>query len=111
MSPVPLSRRERLMSAVGPVGRGSNPGSVCSQTPEKSGMDLALSPPSPRVGVATTAVNASTREKFRHRRSIAVLLGLFDSAGSSLHNVTPARSTFEGELIANTSGFVRHVLL
>ena len=40
---MPFGRRDRLTSAVGPDGSGSNPGSGCTQMPEKSGMDAALS--------------------------------------------------------------------
>src|SRR5882672_4150545 len=67
MSPVPFARRERLISAVGPDGSGSNPGSVCNQVPEKSGMDLPLCP---KAGVANAAANVSTKEIFRHCKSI-----------------------------------------
>src|SRR5215831_5110810 len=85
MLPVPFGRRDRLTSAVGPDASGSNPGSECSQIPEKSGMDAPPSSPlptgrsvgapaCPKAGVTTTAATANTRGKFRHCESIALLL-------------------------------------
>jgi hypothetical protein len=85
MSPVPFSRRDRLTSAVGPDRSGSNPGIECTQMPEKSGMDEALSSSlpdgptvgatdCPKAGVTTAAANVNAKEKFLHCESIALLL-------------------------------------
>src|ERR1700704_329533 len=85
MSPVPFGRRDRLTSAVGPDGNGSNPGSGCTQGPEKSGMDSALSLPPlaaptvggtacPKAGVKTIAASVNTRGKFCNCKPIALLL-------------------------------------
>src|ERR1700688_2934526 len=93
MSPVPFGRRDRLTSAVGPDGSGSNPGIECTQIPEKSGMDAALSssPPAgptvgatacPMAGVTTAAASVTAKEKFRHCESIALLLLSLRSVGS-----------------------------
>src|SRR5271169_678264 len=66
------SRRERLTSAVGPDGSGSKPGMECTQMPEKSGMDAALSLPlfgataCPKAGVAAAAATVNTARKSRH---------------------------------------------
>src|SRR5215471_8961540 len=88
MSPVPFGRRDRLTSAVGPEGSGSNPGSACAQIPEKSGITSAPSLPPlagptvgattcPRAGVTTAAASVSTKRKFRDCESIALLLFSF----------------------------------
>src|ERR1700674_2322067 len=93
MSPVPFGRRDRLTSAVGPDGSGSNPGSACTQSPEKSGIASALSLPPlagptvgatacPKAGVATAAASVNTKGKFRHCESIAFLLLSLGSAVS-----------------------------
>src|SRR5262252_3564101 len=85
ISPVPFGRRDRLTSAVGPDGSGSNPGSGCTQTPDKSGTDAPPSSPlpvglsegapaCPKAGVTITAATANARGKFRHCESIALLL-------------------------------------
>src|SRR6516164_3188257 len=81
MSPVPFSRRERLTSAVGPDGSGSNPGSACTQSPVKSGIASTPSLPPlagptlggtacPNAGVATAAASVNTKERFRHCKSM-----------------------------------------
>src|ERR1700694_1873882 len=104
MSPVPFGRRDRLTSAVGPDGSGSNPGSPCTQKPEKSGMAAALSSPLPagstvgatawpKAGVATASVNA--KAKFRHCESIAFLLLSLRSAVSSRIRLHPLRVRLE----------------
>src|SRR6266550_7274601 len=73
MSPVPFARRARLTSAVGPDAKGSNPGFAWVQMPEKSGTDSALSL-CPNMGVTNAAASVITKGKFRHRKSIALLL-------------------------------------
>src|SRR5262249_7070980 len=84
ISPVPLGRRDRLTSVVGPDDSGSNPGSACTQSPDKSGMAAlpssplptgpsAGAPACPKAGVTTAAATANTRGKFRHCKSIALL--------------------------------------
>ena len=81
---MPFKRRDLLTSAVGPDASGSNPGSACAQTPDKSGMDAALSSPLPpgetvgpaawpKAGIATVAASVTAKEKFRHCESIALL--------------------------------------
>src|ERR1700722_19987377 len=100
MSPVPFGRRARLTSAVGPDGSGSNPGSGCSQRPEKSGMAAALSslpadPTAgaaawPKAGVTTAAARVSTKGKLRNCEFIALLLLSLRSAvrfGVTLHSL------------------------
>src|SRR4249920_1783278 len=83
MSPVPFRRRDRLISEVGPDASGSYPGFAWTHSPEKSGTDAALASPlaagpavgttaCPKAGVA--AASATTRRKFRHSKSIALLL-------------------------------------
>src|SRR5713101_8446320 len=107
MSPVPFGRRDRLTSAVGPDGSGSNPGSECTQMPEKSGMDAALSSPLPagptvgatawpKAGVTTAAASVNTKGKFRHCESIAFLLLSLRSAVSSRIRLHPLRVRLEG---------------
>src|ERR1700730_3722456 len=107
MSPVPFGRRDRLHSAVGPDGSGSNPGSGCTQTPEKSGMDAALSSPLPagptvgatvwpKAGVTTAAASVNTKGKFRLCESIAFLLLSLLSAVSSRKKLHPFRGRVEG---------------
>src|SRR3981081_112159 len=66
MLPVPFSRRDRLMSAVGPDDSGSNPGIECVQMPEKSGMD-AEPCGCPKTGIAAADTNVPSRRKFRGR--------------------------------------------
>src|ERR1700730_9262589 len=106
MSPVPFGRRDRLTSAVGPDGSGSNPGSACTQSPEKSGMDTALSLPLcssstvgatawPNAGVTTAAAVMNTKGKFRHCESIAFLLLSLRSAVSSRIRLHPLRVRLE----------------
>src|SRR6266853_1993019 len=107
MSPVPFGRRDRLTSAVGPDGSGSNPGSPCTQSPEKSGMDTALSSPLPasptagatawpKAGVTTAAASVNTKGKFRHCESIAFLLLSLRSAVSSRIRLHPLPVRLEG---------------
>ena len=66
------SRRERSTSAVGPDGSGSKPGMECTQMPERSGMDAALSLPllgatgCPKAGVAAAAATVNAARKSRH---------------------------------------------
>src|SRR5712671_4042498 len=107
MSPVPFGRRDRLTSAVGPDGSGSNPGSGCSQMPEKSGMGAPLSSPLPagptvgatawpKAGVTTAAASVNTKGKFRHCESIAFLLLSLRSAVSSRIRLYPLRVPLEG---------------
>jgi hypothetical protein len=71
-------RRARLTSEVGPDASGSNPGIECTQMPEKSGTDVALSLPllagptvgataCPKAGIATAA---ASNTKGKYRRSI-----------------------------------------
>src|ERR1700730_4329714 len=102
MSPVPFGRRDRLTSAVGPDGSGSNPGSPCTQKPEKSGMAAALSSPLPpgptagatawpKAGVATAAAVMNTKGNFRHCESIAFLLLSLRSAVSPRISLHPLR--------------------
>ena len=78
-------RRDRLTSEVGPAGSGSKPGIECTQMPEKSGMDAALSLPllagptvgataCPKAGVAAAAVSVTHKRK--HRRSKFMLSSL-----------------------------------
>src|ERR1700680_2162687 len=106
MLPVPFGRRDRLTSAVGPDGSGSNPGSPCTQKPEKSGMDAALSSPLPagptvgatawpKAGVTTAAARVNTKGKFRHCESIAFLLLSLRSAVSSRIRLHPLRVRLE----------------
>src|ERR1700730_14355626 len=106
MSPVPFGRRDRLTSAVGPDGSGSNPGSGCTQMPEKSGIDAALSSPLPagptvgatawpKAGVTTAAASVNTKGKFRHCESIAFLLLSLRSAVSSRIRLHPLRARLE----------------
>src|ERR1700674_5549665 len=94
MLPLPL-RRDRFTTEVGPDDSGSKPGiEGCNHLPEISGMDAPLSLPlladptvgatdCPKTGVATTAASVNTRGKFRHCKSIALLLVSLRSAGSS----------------------------
>ena len=68
-------RRDRLTSAVGPDASGSKPGIEWVQTPEKSGMDVALSLPllaaptvgvtCPKPGVAAAAASVTASRKYR----------------------------------------------
>src|SRR3984893_11782863 len=106
MSPVPFGRRDRLTSAVGPDGSGSTPGSACTQSPEKAGMDTALSSPLPasptvgatawpNAGVTTAAAVMNTKGKFRHCESIAFLLLSLRSAVSSRIRLHPLRVRLE----------------
>src|ERR1700680_3362778 len=106
MLPVPFGRRDRLTSAVGPDGSGSNPGSPCTQKPEKSGMDAALSSPLPagptvgatawpKAGVTTAAAVMNTKGNFRHCESIAFLLLSLRSAVSSRIRLHPLRVRLE----------------
>src|SRR5262245_32677702 len=104
MSPVPFGRRLRLTSDVGPDLSGSNPGFACAQMPEKSGMASALSL-CPSTGVATAAASASAKGKFRHCKSIALLLDRHSSpdACATLH---PLRAGLEGRGPVTGSGAV-----
>src|SRR6266581_8235218 len=85
MSPVPFGRRDRLIREVGPDASGSYPGFAWTHSPEKSGTDAALASPlaagpavgttaCPKAGVAAAAASVTTRRKFRHCKSIALLL-------------------------------------
>jgi hypothetical protein len=70
---VPLGRRDRLMSAVGPDASGSNPGFACSHMPDKTGMDSALSLWR-EVAVTKAAASVMTEGRFRECKSIVILL-------------------------------------
>src|ERR1700674_502211 len=101
MLPVPL-RRDRFTTEVGPDDSGSKPGiEGCNHLPEISGIDAPLSLPlladptvgaadCAKTGVATTAAS-NTAAKFRHCKSIALLLVSSRCAGSSRIKPAPAR--------------------
>src|ERR1700752_2405266 len=98
MSPVPFGRRLRLTSEVGPDASGSNPGLACAHLPDKFGTDLALSL-CPRAGVTSAAANVSAQGKFRHCKSIALLLCAshpLDAFAVRLHLV---RAYLEGNVV------------
>src|SRR5262252_10304714 len=101
MSPVPFSRRERLMSAVGPAGSGSKPGSVCSHMPEKSGTDLlpllSAADDCPKTGVTNAAASVSSKGKFRHCISIRLLHLFHDIRPEALSKLHPPSRRLEGD--------------
>src|SRR5262249_37661504 len=90
MSPVPFSRRERLTSDVGPGFKGSKPGFACSQMPDKSGADFALSL-APRTAVAITAASARKKTKSPCCKSMGLLLTY------SRANLHPLRPHLQGK--------------
>src|SRR5215469_6396770 len=97
MLPVPLGRRDRFTSAVGPDASGSKPGIEWFQTPEKSGMDaLPCSTPTvcPKAGVTTPKTSVTTNRKSRLCKCMFSSSLFFGVPGHLSHEPTPFACAF-----------------